>query len=99
MIRRGVFRRKSLCLSGKRNAKHAKLRQKRRGTAFRRSVEFASDSRQAYIGMAWVLYMQKKFGEDVEMLQERVASALMPTQGSAPIRARLLGAVFAKSLK
>ncbi len=53
-------------------------------TAFRKYLELAPDNRLAYLNMAWVLYNEKKFAEDIELLEKRIVAA--PSDGDAHTR-------------
>ena len=53
-------------------------------TAFRKYLALAPDDHLAYLNMAWVLSTEKKFTEDVEMLEKRIAAS--PNDGDANAR-------------
>ena len=58
-------------------------------TDFRKYLALAPDDHLAYLNMAWVLYNEKKFSEDVELLEKRIAGS--PNDGDANAR---LGAAY-----
>ena len=57
--------------------------------AFRKYLALSPDDHLAYLNMAWVLYDEKKFAEEVELLEKRIENA--PGDGDAHAR---LGAAY-----
>jgi tetratricopeptide (TPR) repeat protein len=53
-------------------------------TAFRKYLQLAPDDHLAYLNMAWVLYNERKFEEDRDLMLKRVAVA--PEDGDALFR-------------
>lgn len=51
---------------------------------FRKYLELAPDDHLAYLNMAWVLYVEKKFEEDRDLMLKRLAAA--PGDGDANFR-------------
>ena len=51
---------------------------------FRKYLELAPDDHLAYLNMAWVLYVEKKFEEDRDLMLKRIAAA--PGDGDANFR-------------
>jgi TonB family protein len=53
-------------------------------TDFRKYLALAPEDHLAYLNMAWVLYNEKKFNEDVELLEKRISNS--PNDGDANSR-------------
>jgi tetratricopeptide (TPR) repeat protein len=58
-------------------------------SAFRKYLQLAPDDSRAYLNMAWVLYAEEKYQEDVDLMVKRIESA--PQDGDALAR---LGAAY-----